>query len=119
MSSNSCSRCGSTISLRKHHVSYIPEVVEIVCRKCDAKERRTIPSSRGFKILKIYPQRGMVLIPKDTLMDFGSDLLELEKAPVSPVAIIFKCGLPIQYLKEALQILIKNIELREEIEIKR
>ena len=107
-----CTRCGSTGDLVKHHISYLPEIIEIVCRKCDGKERRN-PISRGFKVLKAYPHRGMLLVPKYILENLG-DLIEIQTAPSMPVAVIFQKGLPLKAVREVLRLISDTLEQVEE-----
>ena len=107
-----CTKCGSTENLETHHISYVPEVTETLCKKCNAKERRRDIKSRGFPIAKSYPQQGIIRLPKDTLLDFQSDLLEIERAPVSPVVVLFAYNLPLDHLIKSLEIVVKDLELR-------
>ena len=102
-----CSNRGSSKNLITHH---IPEVTKTLSRACNSRERRK-PLSRGFRILKAYPQQGIVLAPKDMLLEFG-DLIEIETAPVNPVAIIFQYGLPIDLLKGIVELILREIDLR-------
>ena len=114
---SSCAKCGATKDLVLHHISYLPEITQMLCRKCDANERRQ-PETRGFRVLKSYPQRGILLVPKEMLETLG-ELVEIEGAPLSPVAILFKYGMPLKYLEEVLKIILKDIKLRKEIEARR
>ena len=107
-----CTRCGSTEHLETHHISYIPEITKTLCKACNAKERRHSIKGRGFLIAKSYPQQGIIRLPKDTLLSFQSELLEIEKAPISPVAVIFAYNLGLEYLVESLRIVIQDLELR-------
>lgn len=113
MSTFKCHRCGETVDkLIKHHTSYLPEVIEEVCHKCDANDKRH-PQSRGFKVLKAYPSRSLINAPKALLEHFG-DLLEIETAPITPVAAIFQYGIPLEYIVHGLELIIEDLQLRIE-----
>ena len=107
-----CPRCGSTENLVNHHTSYLPEVIEFVCRKCDAKEKRN-PKYRGFKVLKGYPSRSLLNFPKALLERFG-DLIEIKTAPVAPVGVIFQYDLPLEYVEQALELVLRDLQLQIE-----
>ena len=112
---NQCQKCGSTKSLVNHHISYIPEIFTTFCRSCDRKAARK-PKTRGFTILKVYPQSGMVRIPKDFCNEFG-DLIELYSPSSFPVALVFKYGLPLKDIGECLnRIFTKDIRFRRDIQ---
>lgn len=105
-----CALCGEEKALVMHHISYIPEVTQRVCRKCDRHERRT-PTSRGLLILKGYPQQGQLAIPAWRLEQLG-DLVEALETPVSPLLVLFPYGTPLRAIRGQLNIVCKDLDLR-------
>ena len=111
-----CPRCREhTEKLVKHHVSYIPEVIEFVCKKCDTLERRN-PKNRGFPILKVHPNRGLVFVSQKILSHFGTDLLEIELLPVSPFGVVFPYMTLLADVERSLEIVLEDIKLRRKME---
>ena len=108
-----CPRCGKTTKLVKHHISYIPEVTEYICGKCNSKERRST-NCRGPKIILTYPQNSIAVLGKDVMRQFNSSILELELAPISPVGVIFPYGMSFSEVRQCLDPITENLKLREE-----
>ena len=106
-----CQRCGSAENLVVHHVSYIPEVVETLCKRCDAKERRHPPQGRGLHILKSYPHRSILLVPKRMLEDLG-EFVEIYPSSAIPLAVVFSKGMPFPIVISSLQNIISDIYTR-------
>lgn len=106
-----CANCGDTKNLVLHHTSYIPERTEVLCKSCDAKDRRHPQGGGLIPILKAYPQRGTVYIPKNTLIQFG-ELIAFYPAPVSPVGILFPYKMPLEKVEQVLKIILQDIRLR-------
>ncbi len=113
-----CPKCGETINrLVKHHISYIPEIIEYVCDKCNKKERRSV-KCRGPKIVMTYPQTGFAFLGKELANQFNSAILEIEMAPVSPIGIVFPYGMNFNEVLQCLNIISSNLELRVENELR-
>jgi len=106
-----CKLCGATEDLVEHHTSYIPERTEVLCRKCDAKARRHLPSGGLIPIFKAYPPRGMVYIPQDILKQLG-ELIAFYPAPISPVGILFPYKMPLTDVEQVLKVILQDIRLR-------
>ena len=103
-----CAICNSSKSVLRHHISYIPEVIEYLCRACHGKKIRR----KDARVLKAYPQRGILLIPKRTLLSFG-DSLGVEYAHAVPVAVIYNSNLSLNYVRDALStIILRKIKLK-------
>ena len=110
-----CSKCGSTKDIRRHHISYIPEITTDLCRNCDSKERRK-PEHRGFRVLKAYPQRGMLLVPKDILMVLG-DLVEMEYTPSFNVITLFPYGMSLYHKVGFTEIILRKLQLQLQLQL--
>lgn len=106
-----CVKCGTTENLVKHHTSYIPEIIELVCRKCDSKEKR-YPKNRGFTILKVHPQRGLIFTTQNFMIHFNTDLLEIETAPLTPVGVVFPYKTNINEVKHGINLILRSLDLK-------
>ena len=106
-----CADCGATKNLVRHHTSYVPERTKILCRSCNAKERRYPPNRGLLPILKAYPPRGTIYVPRDILKQFGG-LIEFYLAPISPVGILFPYKMPFNEVERSLEIVLQDIRLR-------
>ena len=110
-----CADCGTTENLIEHHGSYIPEITEVLCVSCHAKQKRRKPKSgRGTVILKTYPQKCLVLFPKYMLKQFKGEFIELYTLSC-PVGIIFAYGTPFGQVEKATQIILNAIRFRMEL----
>jgi len=105
-----CSKCGATTNLVKHHISYSPEVTDLLCDKC---HRRLISRSiKGARLPIIRLFRTGIHFPKDLIERLGGDIVEIYTPPLSPIAILLPLGLDFKRVKESLQIVMKDVELR-------
>ena len=113
-----CPKCDKIVKrLVKHHISYIPETIEYICGRCNSKKRRSV-KCRGPKVVMLYPQTGFAFLGKELVIRLNSDILEIEMAPVSPVGVIFPYGMDFNEVKQCLNPIISNLELRKDIELR-
>lgn len=47
-----CKYCGSTEKLVRHHISYEPEIIEIVCVKCHVEKHQILLKTFSLKAVK-------------------------------------------------------------------
>ena len=113
-----CQQCGTDRNLIDHHLGYIPERTIKLCRNCNVRERRHYPKQkRGYYILKAYPHRSSLLVPKKILLRFG-EFIEFYSAPVSPIGVIFSPELSQKDLEHGLGIILESLRLKHLTESK-
>jgi len=113
-----CPRCGKMDKLIKHHISYIPEIIERICRSCNGKNRRKIKCRGPYTVLT-YPQNDMAILDKNIMRQFNSEILELEMAPISPIGVIFPYGMDFDEVIGCLPIITSNLRFRKQMERKK
>jgi hypothetical protein len=108
----SCEVCGSTMNLLEHHISYDPEIKQILCRKHHAELHALNRRDRKPYTLYLSPRTNSSHIPDVIIQNLQIEDKEIHFS-VAPDLVLLYNPNRVSNVKQNLQLLLARICLQE------